>query len=201
MHQPEKLSKYAAAALCMICACAVSNASERQQSDSERVTNYFKRPQTLAFIANIKTVEFLLPTPLCESGFGGIGTGSGTSNLFTPNPTEGQPTNAVLTVSDCVTLTSPTINDFSEGRFTLTGAGGDSIFATYSGRIKFVSLDPTTPTIATFAFDPSTTFRIIGGTGRYSRARGNGTITGTEIINSRTKTSQGTLLASGSIIY
>ena len=153
---------------------------------------------TVPFTASIKTTEFNLPTTQCASGSGGIGAGVGTTNLFTKKPATDR-TSVVLTSFDCVNPQSPVLINFSDGKFTLTGAGGDTIFASYSGNLVFRSADPATG-VATFDFSGAT-FNIIGGTGRYARAAGAGTITGTEAINQATGTSQGNLFASGNIVY
>lgn len=153
---------------------------------------------TVPFTASIKTTEFNLPTTQCKSGSGGIGAGVGTTNLFTKKPAT-DTTSVVLTSFDCVNPQSPALINFSDGKFTLTGAGGDTIFASYSGDLVYRTVDMATG-IATFDFSGAT-FQILGGTGRYARAAGAGTITGTELINSTTGTSQGTLFASGNIIY
>ena len=154
---------------------------------------------TVPFTATIKTTEFMLPTAQCASGAGGIGAGVGTTNLFTKKPATDK-TNVVLTSFDCVSPQPDGTINFDEGKFTLTGAGGDTIFAAYSGTLYLTGADPATG-IATFAFKDNTTFQIIGGTGRYAKAAGAGTITGTEAINPATSISQGNLFASGKIIY
>ena len=153
---------------------------------------------TVPFTASIRTTEFNLPTTQCASGSGGIGAGVGTTNLFTKKPATDK-TSVVLTSFDCVNQQADGSIQFNEGKFTLTGAGGDTIFAAYSGALTPGGFDPATG-IATFNFSGAT-FNIIGGTGRYSRAAGGGTITGTEAINTATGTSQGALFASGNIIY
>jgi hypothetical protein len=89
---------------------------------------------------------------------------------------------------------------FNQGRFSLTGAGGDTVFATYSGTLNRIDPVPATG-IATYEFGPKTTFNIEGGTGRYSKAVGAGTISGNEAINFGTSTSLGKLLAKGNITY
>lgn len=184
MPQNNKLFKSAIFAIFAASVFATSNASAKQES--------------LEFTANISTNEFSIATPLCASQQGGIGNGAGLTNLFPTNPTKGMP-NAVLSSSDCVTPVpgSPYTN-FGPGIFTLKGAGGDSIFAQYSGRLVYAHAD--SPTAVTFTFD-SSTFVVIGGTGRYEKAKGTGTITGSEVINPKDTTSKGNLLATGRIVY
>jgi hypothetical protein len=53
-------------------------------------------PGKIDFTANISTTEFLLPSEQCAPGAGGIGTGVGTTNLFTKKPAT-ETTKAVLT--------------------------------------------------------------------------------------------------------
>lgn len=160
------------------------------------------KQETVQFTADISTKEFLLPAPLCSSGNGGVGTGFASTNLFTKKPLT-EKTTVALALSDCVTMVSPSVTDFGPGAFTLTGPGGESIFAKYSGRLilDFTKYDPTS-NLLTYQFDTSVTeFQIIGGTGRYANAKGFGTISGTEIIDLNTNTSVGKLFASGSITY
>lgn len=161
------------------------------------------KQETVQFTADINTKEFLLPAPLCSSGNGGVGTGFASTNLFTKNPSTNK-TTVALALSDCVTQASDSVNDFGPGAFTLTGPGGDSIFATYHGRLTLdlTKYDPTKQNLFTYQFDASVTeFQIIGGTGRYANAKGFGTISGTEVIDFNTKTSVGKLFASGSVTY
>jgi hypothetical protein len=187
MYLQNKLFKCATWAVFSVSIFAAGNASAKQQS--------------LEFTANISTNEFIFATPLCASQQGGIGTGVGSTNLFPPNPTPGMP-NAALSSSDCVTPVQemPPINDFGPGVFTLKGAAGDSIFAQYSGRLSFDLSSVPTQTSVTLNF-VSSTFQIVGGTGRYKNATGTGTITGNEVVNPADKTSKGTLVAKGSVVY
>lgn len=153
------------------------------------------------FTASITTTEFLLPAEQCAPGAGGIGAGVGTTNLFTNKPAT-ETTKVVLTSFDCVYPPADgSIGPitFSQGKFTLTGAGEDTIFATYSGTLNPTGYDPVTGIVA-YEF-AATTFNIQGGTGRYTKAVGAGTIGGTEAINPATSTAQGKLVATGSIVY
>lgn len=150
------------------------------------------------FTANFNTTEFLLPAPSCPSQQGGIGVGTGTTNLFTKKP-ETQKTTAVLSSFDCVNPKADGTLGFGPGTFTLTGPGGESIFATYTGTLTPTATDPVTK-LPVYSFS-SATFNITGGTGRYLRAGGGGTISGTETINFATGTAQGSLAATGKIVY
>jgi hypothetical protein len=189
MQQYKKLFKYAAPVLFAASFFSAANASPKQQ--------------TVQFTATITTKEYLLPAPLCSSGAGGVGTGFASTNLFTKNPST-ETTTVALALSDCVTQAADGINDFGPGGFTLSGPGGETIFAKYSGRL---TLDPskydvTKPNILPFQFGPTPTqFQILGGTGRYTNATGLGTIIGTEIVDTDGKTSVGNLRAVGSITY
>lgn len=188
MQQGKKLFKYAAPILFAASVFSVGNAYAKQQ--------------TVQFTATIDTQEFLLPTPLCSSSVGGVGTGFAVTNLFTKNPAT-ETTNVALGLSDCVTPTSPMVNDFGPGGFTMTGPGGETIFAQYSGRLTLNPIKyPPADSHVTYEFGPTPTqFQILGGTGRYAKATGFGTITGTEIVNTITRTSVGKLIAVGSITY
>jgi hypothetical protein len=188
MQQYKKLFKYASPVLFAASFVSIVNAAPKQQ--------------TVQFKATIKTQEYLLPMPLCSSGIGGVGTGFASTNLFTNNPAT-ETTTVALALSDCVTQTTPIVNDFGPGGFTLTGPGGETIFAQYHGQLALdlSKYAPTNP-IATYNFVPTATqFQILGGTGRYAKATGFGTITGTEIVNAVSKTSVGNLIAEGSITY
>lgn len=157
-------------------------------------------PGTVDFTATFNTTEFLLPAENCLSGLGGIGVGAGTTNLFTKKPATAK-TTVVLASFDCVT---PSANGatfiFGPGKFTLTGPGGDTIFATYSGTLYLEGPDPLTG-LPVYRFDKDAMFNIQGGTGRYAKAAGSGSIGGTETINQATGTAQGKLTAVGKIVY
>lgn len=77
----------------------------------------------------------------------------------------------------CVNLLGPDPLAFTDGRFTLTAANGDTVTGTYGGRLQ-----PTgTPNL--FAIDA--TFLITGGTGRFAGASGGGIATGmTDLLTS-----------------
>jgi hypothetical protein len=170
--------------------------------------------KNLNFSATINTLEFQVPSDICSSGMGGVGAGSGTSNLFAKNPSK-DTAPIVLASSDCL-LPSPPSPDtglptsltFFQGGFVLTGPGGDSLTATYGGTLDIV-LDPAViPSGITvpqgslaYKFKDATAFTIVSGTGRYAKAKGGGQISGFEIVNFGTHISQGYLNASGSITY
>lgn len=153
---------------------------------------------TVGFTATLKTTEFLLPAENCKSGLGGIGVGAGTTNLFTKKPATDK-TTAVLSSFDCV---NPGEGGktffFGPGNFALTGPGGESIFATYSGTLY---LSGGTAEVPVYTFGNDAMFQITGGTGRYAKAVGSGTISGTETINQATGTAQGSFSAVGKIVY
>lgn len=157
-------------------------------------------PGTLDFTATFNTTEFLLPAENCPSGLGGIGVGAGTTNLFTKKPAR-DTTTVVLASFDCVTPSMDGVTFiFGPGKFTLTGPGGDTLFATYSGTLYYEKPDPLTG-LPVYRFDKDAMFSIQGGTGRYSKAVGSGSIGGTETINQATGTAQGKLTAVGKIVY
>lgn len=163
--------------------------------------------QARTFTANINTTEFLVPSPLCSSQQAGVGAGIGSSNLFAKTA-DGAAVPIGMTSTDCVqadggTATQPpaTLN-FYQGHLIITGPAGDSITATYSGTLNFVS--PVTingQTLLSYQFQQGLNFVITGGTGRFAKASGSGTINGTEAVNFLTGTSQGQLEASGTINY
>jgi hypothetical protein len=130
----------------------------------------------------------------------GIGVGAGTTNLFTKKPAT-DTTTAVLSSFDCVTP-GPTGTKFffGPGRFAITGPNGDTIVATYSGTLYLSGVDPVTG-LPVFRFDKDAIFNIQGGTGRYAKAVGSGTISGTETMNQVNGTAQGNLSAVGKIVY
>jgi hypothetical protein len=153
-----------------------------------------------SFTADLNTMEFLVPSPLCGSQQGGVGAGTGSSNVFAKT-SGGSAVPVGMTSTDCVDSSGAQLS-FYNGHFILTGPGGDSITATYSG-----NLIPTAQTtsngqlLVTYTFYPDATFTITGGTGRYVNASGNGTISGSEIVNTSNGTSQGKLKAVGNLMH
>lgn len=167
------------------------------------------KQNSVDFTASISTSELSASTPFCASQQAGIGHGSGLTTLFSPSPSLPSSSNEIfqasLSSSDCVTpgpavfLNGPPMYlDFGPGVFTLMGAGGDSIFAQYNGRLT-LDLQLLAAGSVTYKFDASTTFQVVGGTGRYEKAKGNGTITGNEVMTA--SGSIGSLKATGHIVY
>ena len=197
MQQNNKFFKSATLALFAASVFATGNASAKQNS--------------VDFTASINTSEVSSITPFCASQQAGIGHGSGLTTLFSPSPSLPSPSNEIfqasLSSSDCVVPAAagkgglPPYIDFGPGVFTLMGAGGDSIFAVYNGRLTLDQQLLLVPGSApTYNFDTSTTFQVVGGTGRYEKAKGNGTIRGTEVMTG-IGTSTGSLKATGHISY
>ena len=183
MQKCNKLFKLLATGLTLASAIAAGNANAGTED----------------FTANFNTTEFLLPAENCTSSHqGGIGVGAGTTNLFTKKP-ETQKTTAILASFDCVNPNPDGTLSFGPGTFTITGPGGESLSATYTGTLTWTRTDPVTK-LPVYAFS-NANFNITGGTGRYVRAGGAGTISGTETINFTTGTAQGSLSAVGKIIY
>jgi hypothetical protein len=82
-----------------------------------------------------------------------------------------------LTSLDCVRAANPFFQPpytFSSKSFKLTTRDGDEIVASYSGT---ADLDPTT-----FLLVLNGTFEFTGGTGKYRKVRGGGTLVGAEDI-------------------
>lgn len=116
----------------------------------------------------------------CPSKFGGTIIGSGKGALTGP---------VAFVANDCITP-SGTSFTFSAGKMIVLSVAGDQIFADYSG--QFVP----TGVGANFVFS-SATFQITGGTGKFSKASGGGTLTGGENMT----TGAGTIKLSGTINY
>ena len=140
-------------------------------------------PTNVPFKATFVTQEQLHPDPaVCQTApyLVGVTTLSGHASHL--GATTG-------VSSDCVTPTSPYTFSFANGKLTATAANGDELRAEYSG-----TLSPTaTPPI----FAVAGSYRITGGTGRFSGASGSGTLQGIENI----QTGQGQLQLSGAISY
>jgi hypothetical protein len=120
------------------------------------------------------------PAPRCPSQFGGTITGSGDSALLG---------RAVMIATDCITPSGPLFN-FSQGKMVIVTTTGEQIYANYSG--QFVP----TGVGAAYVFSGAT-FQITGGTGRYWRASGGGSINGGEDM----QTGAGTAELAGKITY
>jgi len=120
------------------------------------------------------------PMPRCASQFGGVITGHADSALLG---------RSVVVSSDCITPSGPLFN-FSQGKMVIVTLTGEQIYADYSG--QFVP----TGEGAKFVFS-NATFQITGGSGRYWRASGGGTLTGGEDM----VTGVGTAVLNGKITY
>lgn len=119
------------------------------------------------------------PAARCASMFGGALAGHGTS---------AQVGQVAFVATDCITPSGPLYN-FSEGRFTVVTTTGEQIVASYSGQMVPTGVG------AQYVFSGAT-FQIIGGTGRYAKAGGGGTMTGGEDLS----TGAGSLQLSGQIL-
>ena len=135
-----------------------------------------RRP--LAIAASIQ--ETTGPMARCPSQFGGTITGHANSALLG---------RVVIIASDCITPSGPLFN-FSQGRMIIMTVTGEQIFADYSG--QFVPTGISTK----FVFS-NATFQITGGTGKFSKATGGGSLNGGEDM----ATGQGTIKLSGRISY
>ena len=122
------------------------------------------------------------PAARCPSNFGGTITGHADSALLG---------RAVVIGTDCITPSGPLFN-FSNGKMIIINTSGDQIYANYSG--QFVP----TGEGAKFVFSGAT-FQITGGTGRYFRATGGGTLNGAEdmITGAGTAELSGTITTMG----
>jgi hypothetical protein len=120
------------------------------------------------------------PSARCASNFGGTIMGFGSSELL------GKLT---FLASDCITPSGTSYN-FSDGRFMITTMTGELLFASYNG--QFVPTGEGTK----FVFS-NASFTINGGTGRYFKATGSGTLNGGEDM----ATGQGTIQLKGRVLY
>ena len=120
------------------------------------------------------------PSLRCPSKFGGTIIGRGEGALTGP---------VAFVANDCITP-SGTSFTFSAGKMIIIGIGGDQIFADYSG--QFVPTGAGT----SFVFS-NATFQVTGGTGKFSKASGGGSLNGGEDM----ATGQGTIKLSGKISY
>lgn len=120
------------------------------------------------------------PSLRCPSKFGGTIIGRGEGKLTGP---------VAFIANDCITP-SGTSFTFSAGKMIIIGVGGDQIFADYSG--QFVP----TGAGSQFVFS-NASFQVTGGTGKFSKASGGGSLTGAEDM----ATGQGTIKLSGNISY
>ena len=109
-------------------------------------------------------VEAVGPAAHCPSKFGGTISGHGKSNMMGGK--------VVFIATDCITPDGPLFN-FSNGKFIVMTTSGDQIFANYSG--QFVP----TGEGAKYVFSGAT-FQVTGGTGKFKKASGGGSLTGDE---------------------
>lgn len=120
------------------------------------------------------------PQLRCESKFGGTIAGFGQSAEIG---------RVAYVGGDCITPSGPLFN-FSEGRFVIMTLTGEQIYASYTG--QFVP----TGKGANYVFSGAT-FRITGGTGRYFKATGGGSLGG----GSDMLTGSGNLSLDGTITH
>lgn len=116
----------------------------------------------------------------CPSKFGGTIIGRGDGTLTGP---------VAFVANDCITMNGAVYN-FSAGKMIVLAIQGDQIFADYSG--QFVPTGEGTK----YVFNGAT-FQITGGTGKYNKATGGGTLSGGEDM----ATGVGTIKLSGKISY
>jgi hypothetical protein len=141
----------------------------------------FADPPGARFTAAIATRETLrFDRNRCPAPPYLVGTtiGNGSSTPFGPILGRG---------SDCVRPINARAFSFSRGKLTLTTSDGDSLYADYSGRL---ARSPKLRIDAIFG-----DFHITGGTGRFTGASGNGSITGNEDLLTR----RGQLVLEGTI--
>lgn len=168
-----------ASAVAVICAVTASNAFA---AGPKQTTN-------LPFKATFTISELLSASGITGCPLAGMISGIGETNLFGK---------AILAATDCVTppqtLAEPYI--FNGGKFVLTTGSGETLFATYHGEFW----PTTTPGVYQVQ---NGSFSITGGTGRYIRAYGQGTLTGNETLSKQPFTipATGVLNADGLISY
>ncbi|MGJ9416567.1 hypothetical protein ACHAC9_02190 [Massilia sp. CMS3.1] len=125
-------------------------------------------------------VEAVGPADRCLSKFGGTISGHGTSNLMGGK--------VVFIATDCITPVGPLFN-FSGGKFIVMTTSGDQIYANYSGQMVPTGVG------AQYVFSGAT-FQVTGGTGKFSKVTGGGTLTGGEDMI----TGAGTIKLSGRVL-
>lgn len=126
-------------------------------------------------------VEAVGPSDRCLSKFGGTISGHGNSALMGGK--------VVFIATDCITPVGPLFN-FSGGKFIVMTTSGDQIFANYSG--QFVP----TGEGAKYVFSGAS-FQVTGGTGKFARVTGGGTLSGGEDMI----TGNGTIKLEGKVLY
>jgi len=168
-----------ASAVAIICAATTSSALA---AGAKQTTN-------VPFKASFTISELLSTSGITGCPLAGMISGIGETNLFGK---------AILAATDCVTppQTSEEPYIFNAGKFVLTTGSGETLFATYQGEFW-----PTT-TLGVYEVRNGS-FSITGGTGRYTRAYGQGALTGKETLSAKpfTVPATGVLNADGMISY
>lgn len=126
-------------------------------------------------------VEAVGPADRCLSKFGGTISGHGKSVLMGGN--------VVFIATDCITPSGPLFN-FSNGKFIVMTTSGDQIYANYSGQMV------PTGEGAKYVFSGAT-FQVTGGTGKFSKVSGGGTLSGGEDMI----TGAGNIKLTGRVLY
>ena len=116
----------------------------------------------------------------CQSKFGGTIIGRGEGAVTGP---------VAFVANDCITQGAASFT-FSAGKMIIIAVAGDQIFADYSG--QFVPTGEGTK----YVFNGAT-FQVTGGTGKFFKATGGGTLTGGEDMS----TGAGTIKLAGTISY
>ncbi|MBC7703537.1 MAG: hypothetical protein H7274_06290 [Rhodoferax sp.] len=138
-------------------------------------------PQVRPFKATLTTHETLAANPVACPLSVLQGTTSGQGNASHMGK-------ITLSATDCVTLGASQFT-FTNGVLMLLAANGDTLVAEYSGALL--------PSAAYPVYTLSGTYRVTGGTGRFSSATGAGSMQGTTNIT----TGQGTFVATGTLGY
>ena len=143
----------------------------------------FAGPTSVPFKATLVTQEQFRPDPTtCQSNPYLAGTTAGSGQASHLGAITGSGT-------DCITPTSAYTYAFSNGKLSLIAANGDELRADYSGAL--------TPSATPPIYVVAGTYRITGGTGRFSNASGTGTVGGLTNL----QTGQGNLDLKGTISY
>ncbi len=126
-------------------------------------------------------VEAVGPAERCQSKFGGTISGHGSSVMMGGK--------VVFIATDCITPVPPLFN-FSGGKFIVMTTSGDQIYANYSGQMVPTGVG------ANYVFSGAS-FQVTGGTGKFSKVTGGGTLTGGEDM----LTGAGNIKLSGRVLY
>jgi hypothetical protein len=148
-----------------------------------------KQTTNVPFKATFTISELLSASGITGCPLAGMISGIGETNLFGK---------AILAATDCVTPPQSPVAPyiFNAGKFVLTTTSGETLFATYYGEFW--------PTVELGVYEVKNgSFSIVGGTGRYTRAYGQGTLTGKETLSAQpfTVPAKGVLTADGVISY